>query len=178
MESTEHKAVIYEFDGFVLDPGERTLTVDGSFIHLPAKEFDTLLYLVEHNGRALTKEELLSAIWSDSFVEESNLAKQISRLRKVLNGGDTELIETIPKHGYRFNVTYLRLREPDPLEPVIVEKRSVKRLKIAYPDQQQEELLPAALPGRSDLGRWRSATLLAACVIFLAVAGGAGYLLG
>lgn len=52
MENTDYKGVIYEFEGCVLDPNERTLTVDGVPIHLPAKEFDTLLYLVENNGRA------------------------------------------------------------------------------------------------------------------------------
>ena len=57
--------------------GGKTLFSEGTPIRLPAKEFDTLLLLVEHNRRALTKEEMMSAIWNDSFVEEGNLAKQI-----------------------------------------------------------------------------------------------------
>ena len=56
METVENKGVIYEFGKFILDPHERILLVDGDPIHLPAKEFDTLLFLVENNGRALSKE--------------------------------------------------------------------------------------------------------------------------
>ena len=98
MEVIGNRYVIYEFGRFVLDPKERTLFENGVPIHLPAKEFDTLLLLVEHNGHALAKEEMMSALWHDSFVEESNLAKQISRLRKVFNTDNAVLLETLPKH--------------------------------------------------------------------------------
>lgn len=81
---------------------------NGVAVRLPAKEFETLRLLVEHNGKALSKEEMISAIWNDSFVEEGNLAKQISRLRKILNVNGEEFIETIPKHGYRFSADLRR----------------------------------------------------------------------
>jgi eukaryotic-like serine/threonine-protein kinase len=144
MEGVEDKGVIYEFEGFVLDPNERSLAVDGVPVHLPAKEFETLLYLVENRGRALTKDEMMSAIWQDAFVEEVNLAKQISRLRKVLNSGGTELIETIPKHGYRFKVNDLRVRESAPMEPVVVEKRMVNRLRVVYQNEVADNVVPVA----------------------------------
>ena len=176
MEGTDDKGVIYEFEGFVLDPKERTLTVNGAPIHLPAKEFDTLLYLVENSGRALTKDELISAVWRDTFVEEVNLAKQISRLRKVLNSRGAELIETIPKHGYRFKATDLRVREPDPLEPLIVEKRSVKRLKVAYPHESSEPRPNPKLSGESHVRRWRAPVLIAAFGILTLLAFGFAYM--
>src|SRR4029079_10542649 len=102
MEVSDSKQVIYEFGSFVLDPEEKTLLVNGEPIHLSAKEFNTLLLFVENNGRALSKEEMMSAIWEDTAVEEGNLAKQISRLRKVFDNAGGDFIETIPKHGYRF----------------------------------------------------------------------------
>src|SRR5215467_4318776 len=108
MEQLENKGLVYEFGKFVLDPEGKTLFADGEAIHLPAKEFDTLLLLVENNGKALSKDEMMSAIWQDAFVEESNLAKQISRLRKILNTNGREFIETIPKHGYRFSADLRR----------------------------------------------------------------------
>ena len=55
-----------------------------------------------------SKEQLIAAVWQDSFVEEGNLAKQISRLRKILNAEDGVKIETLPKHGYRFRPTSSR----------------------------------------------------------------------
>lgn len=101
-EAAENKGFIYEFGKFVLDPQERVLLADGKQVHLTDKVFDTLLLLIENNGRLLTKDEMITSIWEESFVEESNLAKNISRLRKILNADGVELIETLPKRGYRF----------------------------------------------------------------------------
>jgi Tol biopolymer transport system component/DNA-binding winged helix-turn-helix (wHTH) protein len=60
--------------------------------------------MVERPGQLLTKEELLQAVWPDAFVEENNLADNISKLRKALGDGDNghRYIETVPKRGYRF----------------------------------------------------------------------------
>src|SRR5436190_5183617 len=102
MANNPHKThVIYEFGRFVLDPAERTLYVNGEIVHLADKVFSTLLLLVENNGRLMTKEEMMASIWNEPFVEEGNLAKNISRLRKIVNTGGEQLIETLPKRGYR-----------------------------------------------------------------------------
>src|SRR5688500_16663836 len=137
MEGTRNKAVVYEFGKFVLDPEEKTLFADGRPLHLPAKEFATLLLLVENNGKALSKEDMISAVWQDAFVEEGNLAKQISRLRKIFNTNDGEFIETIPKHGYRFSAEDLRISRAA-AEPIVIEKRTVGRLTLAYRDDAEE----------------------------------------
>ena len=57
METAENKRFVYQFGKFLLDPQEKTLLADGKPIRLPAKEFETLLLLVENNGKALAKEE-------------------------------------------------------------------------------------------------------------------------
>jgi pimeloyl-ACP methyl ester carboxylesterase/DNA-binding winged helix-turn-helix (wHTH) protein len=67
------------------------------------KAFDLLLFLVENSGYVLEKEELMKQVWPDSFVEENNLAQNISTLRKVLGPGGAKFIETVPKRGYRFS---------------------------------------------------------------------------
>src|SRR5262252_1440166 len=125
MEKVENKEFVYEFGKFVLDPKGKTLFSDGKPIHLPAKEFETLLLLVENNHKALSKDEMMGVLWRDSFVEESNLAKQISRLRKILNSDGEQFIETLPKHGYRFSAD-LRLTVPVEEEPPILERRPLK----------------------------------------------------
>src|SRR6478735_12355902 len=96
-------ATIYQFGKFVLDVQEQTLTSNGAVVHLPLKEFETLLMLVENNGKILTKDEMMSAIWKDTFVEESNLAQYVSRLRKILNVDGNQYIKTVSKRGYRFS---------------------------------------------------------------------------
>src|SRR5262245_43505688 len=94
----------YEFGPFRLDAAERRLLQGGNVIPLTSKVFDTLLVLVENSGRALEKEELLKKLWPDAFVDEGNLAQNISILRKALGDstGDARYIETIPRRGYRF----------------------------------------------------------------------------
>jgi len=95
---------LYEFGAFRLDPGERLLLHDGKSVQLPPKAFLTLVLLVEHSGRVRGKEELMRAVWPETFVEENNLTQCISVLRKALgeNGRDQSYIETVPKLGYRF----------------------------------------------------------------------------
>src|SRR5262245_32963510 len=95
---------LYEFEGFRLNPSERLLAHNGAPIPLAPKAFDVLVVLVSNSGRLLTKDELMRAVWSDAVVEENNLDKTISALRKALNGSDAErkLIETVRGYGYRF----------------------------------------------------------------------------
>src|SRR5215213_1669301 len=99
---------IYEFGQFRVDAVERLL-FDGAntAVSLTPKAFDTLLLLIENSGHALTKEEMMEEIWAGAFVEENNLAQNVSILRKTLGEG---VIETVPKRGYRF-VAPVRLVE-------------------------------------------------------------------
>jgi Tol biopolymer transport system component/DNA-binding winged helix-turn-helix (wHTH) protein len=96
---------LYEFGGFRVDPRRRVLSrLDGEVIALKPKVFDTLLHLVEHAGELLDKSTLLAAIWPNLIVEESNLNKNISTLRRVLGEApeDHRFIVTEPGRGYRF----------------------------------------------------------------------------
>jgi len=94
---------LYEFGPFRLDATERLLLRDEQHVHLPPKALETLLVLVENGGHVIDKDELIRKVWPDTFVEEVNLAKNVSCLRKILGGGPAEqYIETIPKRGYRF----------------------------------------------------------------------------
>src|SRR2546425_10948283 len=65
---------LYEFGPFRLDPAERLLARHGQRVHLSPKAFDTLVALVENQGRLLEKDELLRRIWPDTVVEEGNLS--------------------------------------------------------------------------------------------------------
>lgn len=112
--------MIYEFGSFGLDCTNRQLTRDGEAIALAPKTFDLLLLLVQSGGRALSKEEILHALWSDAFVEEANLSFQIFTLRKALGVDGAKWIETIPKHGYRFTASVERPAGPSPpIDPPI-----------------------------------------------------------
>jgi len=75
---------IYAFSEFRLDPARRLLTRDGETVVLHSKAFDLLLVFIENHDRLLLKDELLECVWEGQFVEENNLAVQVSALRKVL----------------------------------------------------------------------------------------------
>jgi DNA-binding winged helix-turn-helix (wHTH) protein/TolB-like protein/Tfp pilus assembly protein PilF len=94
----------YEFGSFRINRRERQLLHNGEPVSLPPKVYDTLLALVMHSGHIVEKEELMNAVWPDTFVEEANLTVNISALRKVLGEGEAEhhYIETVPRRGYRF----------------------------------------------------------------------------
>ena len=102
MAMTSHISDLYEFGACRLDVQRRVLTRDGHPVSLTPKTFELLLLLVQSQGRALSKQQLMSALWSDTFVDEANLSFQISALRKALGDGASQWVETIPKHGYRF----------------------------------------------------------------------------
>ena len=93
---------VYAFGPVVVDVARHVVTRDGQPIAVAPKTFELLLVLVRSGGRALSRQELVSALWPDTFVEEANLSFQISTLRKALGAGAEQWIETVPKVGYRF----------------------------------------------------------------------------
>ena len=94
----------YEFDSFQVDARRRLLFHEGRPVRVTPKAFDILLALVRSGGRVISKDELMTIIWPNCFVEESNLAQSIFLLRRVLGERKNEhkYIITIPGVGYRF----------------------------------------------------------------------------
>ncbi len=94
----------YAFDNFEIDPANRLLLRDGEIVPVTGKVFDILQVFLESDGRLLTKSEVIELVWPDNFVEEGNLARNVSTLRKAL-GDETKpykYIITVPGRGYRF----------------------------------------------------------------------------
>ncbi len=90
---------VYEFNNFRVEPKGEIIRKDGTPIRLAPKDFDLLLLLLENAGRIVSKEEIMDKLWKDSFVEESNITEHIKKLR---NNFGKDIIETIPKRGYKF----------------------------------------------------------------------------
>jgi eukaryotic-like serine/threonine-protein kinase len=113
---TQKTRYFYEFGPFSLDPDECLLMLDGKPVPLAPKAFEALVTLVESAGHLVDKDDLMRRLWPDSFVEEGNVAKHVSLLRKVLSEATNgrEFIETIPKRGYRFVGDVREVSEPVP----------------------------------------------------------------
>jgi Tol biopolymer transport system component/DNA-binding winged helix-turn-helix (wHTH) protein len=94
----------YAFGPFVVDPVKRTLWRENRVVPITGKTFDLLLALVEHRDRIVRKDELMSLVWPDTAVDENNLPRQMSFLRRALGQrpDQHDCVVTIPGHGYRF----------------------------------------------------------------------------
>lgn len=95
---------IYAFGSYQLDMKTLELKRESAVIPLSHRSAETLSILIENRDRVVTKEELMKALWPDTFVEENNLTQHISQIRRVLNEGSSEIsyIKTVPKRGYKF----------------------------------------------------------------------------
>ncbi len=100
------ESIVYEFDDFCFDAKSHRLyrRGDDESVPLQPKAAELLLFLVSNRERILTKNEILDAVWSDSFVEEANLSQTIFVLRKALgdNSKEPRFILTAPNRGYQF----------------------------------------------------------------------------
>ena len=96
--------VCFEFGPFRIDTQRHLLFRGNEPVQLSPKAFQILLVLLQNRHRVVKKEELISTIWPDSYVEESNLAQNVFMLRKALREQKNEhaYIMTIPGTGYRF----------------------------------------------------------------------------
>jgi len=97
----------YEFGPYAVDAAKAVLLRDGEIVPIGLKAFEVLLALIRHQGEVLKKDELLKEVWPDTVVEENNLARTVSALRKALDDhlDAPRYIATIPGRGYRFVAT-------------------------------------------------------------------------
>ena len=100
---------VYRFEGFTLDLGKGSLYSDSAEVRLRPKPFEALRYIVERSGRLVSKDELTSAVWPDSFVSDNSLAQCFLEIRKALEDDDQRIIKTVSRRGYLFNVPVERV---------------------------------------------------------------------
>jgi DNA-binding winged helix-turn-helix (wHTH) protein len=96
--------VTLRFGDCVLDGGTRELFRGSEAVHLTPKAFRLLELLLERRPNAVSKEELMEALWPGTFVAEGNLARLVAELREAIgdDGGARPLIRTIHGFGYAF----------------------------------------------------------------------------
>jgi hypothetical protein len=92
------------FGRYVLDLEQRRLLADDLPVRLGPKAFELLRLLVEHRPRALSKDEILAAVWPGTFVTDNSLATHIADLRAALDDDAQRprFIRTVYGYGYAF----------------------------------------------------------------------------
>jgi len=93
----------FRLGAWLVRPSQNTIQRDGKSARLEPKVVEVLVCLADHAGETVSKEELMRAVWGDTFVTDDVLTRCISELRKALDDDPKEprVIETIPKRGYR-----------------------------------------------------------------------------
>ncbi len=164
---------LYEFGPFRLDPEKPCLWRNGELVSLTPKAVETLLVLVQQNGRLVEREQLMSAIWPDTFVEDGNLNFNVSVLRKALGTDEAgeQYIQTVPKHGYRFSAEVREVNEEVPT--LVVEKHIRPRVLIdetELPAVADAAVVVPELLQPAPAGQTRKGMYAIAAVVLLALA--------
>jgi TolB-like protein/DNA-binding winged helix-turn-helix (wHTH) protein len=170
---------LHRFGDFTLDARARVLRRGMDPISLTPKAFDVLLLLVESAGEIVAKEELMKAVWPNSFVEDSNLTQTIFMIRKALGETpDRRYIVTAQGQGYRF-VCEVRTSQDNnteeeqpqvPLDEKVPDPRPARTHGIAT-----EHRTGSSLEHPLTAKHLRSTRLLLAASILLSVGLGAWY---
>jgi TolB-like protein/DNA-binding winged helix-turn-helix (wHTH) protein/Flp pilus assembly protein TadD len=160
------RAVIFRFDRFQADDTAFRLSVDGTPVPLEPKTLRLLLYLLDHRGRLVRKQELLDAVWPDTAVTENALTRSIGLLRKTLDDDSREprFIETVPTAGYRFIAPVSTT--PAPQAPATVTPEPARKPTPGAHSRARVFGL-TGFSGRP--GVTRLAAIVAVCVVVLAV---------
>ncbi len=95
---------VFSFGPYRLDTVARTVSMNGAPVAISSRAFDILQMLIENRDRVVAKDEIMDRVWPGTFVEDNNLAVQISALRRILAGeeGGAQWIVTVSGRGYRF----------------------------------------------------------------------------
>jgi TolB-like protein/DNA-binding winged helix-turn-helix (wHTH) protein/Tfp pilus assembly protein PilF len=136
-----------------LDPSLGRLCRNGFEIPLRPKAFALLEYLVTRAGRLVTKDELLSEIWSGVVVTEDSLTRCVSEARAALGDTNQTMIKTVSRRGYAYVGPVTKLGD-GPLAPLSSE---------------------ASAPEKRNIGAWRRVSALVAAVVIFAICGGVWY---
>jgi Tol biopolymer transport system component/DNA-binding winged helix-turn-helix (wHTH) protein len=153
-------AVTYSFHGISVDRARLSVTRGGLPVDLEPKALDVLLFLLDNRDRLVTKDELMDAVWKDTFVTPNVLTRAIAQIRKAL-GDDADaptIIETVSKRGYRL------------IAPVEVSPSPVAPAPAAASPPQIHEptttaYVPPASPRRSMVPRVAAALLVVAGIV-------------
>ena len=145
----------YRFSGHTLSPARRTLVRDGRELPLIPRYFDLLVLLIERRNEAVSRNEILDAVWSDVVVTDGALSQAVRILRRTLGDDprDPTFIRTVQRHGYRFVYDDV-VEEPDAGPPAPVQATTAEPVRVAtaQPDANAsfDQALETLLDDESD----------------------------
>ena len=144
----ETSAPTYRFGKFTLNACDHRLWSDGQEIYLRPKTYDTLVYLLEHQVRLVTRNELLDAVWSDVEVTENVLSHCVQEVRAALDDDvqNPRFLKTLPRLGYEF-IAHVQGSPRPADEEVLEEELRALRVITTEEDSNDAPSYGGAAPG-------------------------------
>jgi predicted ATPase/DNA-binding winged helix-turn-helix (wHTH) protein len=127
------KSHYYQFGEFVLDVGRGCVIKSGVDLKLRPKVYQALKYLVEHPGQLIGKQELMQAVWPDSFVTDDSLVQCALELRRGLDDRNQQLFKTVPRRGYLFTAEVIERTSTDPVRDLHEAKTTRRHRHLPVP---------------------------------------------
>src|SRR5215510_5839602 len=149
MQKLSHE--LYFFGGFTLDLTRGCLLCGQEEIKLRPKSFEVLKYLVENNGRLISKDELIHAAWVDTAVTDDSLVKCLKDIRDALHDEAHKIIKTVPRRGYIFAAG---VNDNSSIAPVTTLTEETAGVQVIIKEEEtngHREVETAALPGAGRL---------------------------
>lgn len=142
----------YYFGEFTLDVGKGCVLKGQEEIKLRPKVFEALQYFVQNSGRLIGKQELIQAIWPDSFVTDDSLVQCTVELRRALDDREQQLLKTVPRRGYVFtaDVTQSKGEPTAPLDSELLDSTPERESRVG---KQGGRLIDLPTPRTSLIGR-------------------------
>jgi Tol biopolymer transport system component/DNA-binding winged helix-turn-helix (wHTH) protein len=156
------------FGSFRLDTANHCLWRDADRVSITPKAYDVLCHLVENSGRLVTPDEMLEAIWADTYVNPEVLRKYILEIRKALGDkrDDPQFVETVPKRGYRFIAPVCANSEPATSDAA--EAITSSTTEVTVP--QSEKVVALSGPARTRTLTWQWAAAIVPVIFVGALA--------
>jgi DNA-binding winged helix-turn-helix (wHTH) protein len=133
----------YRFGAFVLDlEWGGLIAANGKEIPLRPKSFALLCLLVENAGRVLSRDTIMTALWSDLFVTENNITQCIHDIRRALGSEAPQILQTLSRRGYRFtsNVGAILRGNPAVQKTAILERGANHFIPVSAAMHRKDEL--------------------------------------
>ncbi|HKQ80289.1 MAG TPA: winged helix-turn-helix domain-containing protein [Blastocatellia bacterium] len=149
----------FSFDDFTLDLSRACLLCAGQEKRLRPKSFETLKYLIANNNRLISKEELMKAVWPDTFVTDDSLVQCLRDIRRALGDEQQRYIKTVARRGYIFDAEVIEHSSETP-SAVFTEQVGGVRVVIEEIGEQSDHqertrAIPSTGFSASPFGRWR-----------------------
>lgn len=154
----------FAFGQFELDADRFELRRGGDLVAIQPKVLELVIHLIRNRDRAVGAEELFRAVWPETVVTKSSLARAVSLARRALEdeGDGPPSIVTVPRRGYRFEVEIVSdsAEVEDPSRRYVGRASTVNRVRAALDAALSGQGRILLLVGEAGIGKTRTAELL------------------